>query len=55
LFEEKVRKLSAGFKKRFGGMLDYDPEEEIARFKVNTTQEPVVLVFLTMSRFTARN
>jgi adenylosuccinate synthase len=37
LFEEKVRKLSEGFKKRFGDLLDYDPEEEIARFKVRTS------------------
>jgi len=33
LFEEKVRTLAAGFKKRFGSLLDYDVEDEIARFK----------------------
>jgi len=33
LFAEKVRKLAAGFKERFGDALVYDPEEEIARFK----------------------
>jgi adenylosuccinate synthase len=33
LFEEKVRSLAAGFKKRYGDLLQYDPEEEIARFK----------------------
>jgi len=25
-----------GFKKRFGDLLDYDPEEEIAKFKAST-------------------
>lgn len=33
LFEARVRKLATGFKKRFGDLLEYDPEEEIARFK----------------------
>ncbi|KAI1003889.1 Adenylosuccinate synthetase [Podosphaera aphanis] len=33
LFESKVRTLAAGFKKRFGDLLRYDPEEEITRFK----------------------
>lgn len=33
LFESKVRTLAKGFKKRFGDLLHYDPEEEIARFK----------------------
>jgi len=28
-----------GFKKRFGDLLEYDPEEEIARFKVSTNPE----------------
>lgn len=32
-FEKKIRALAAGFKKRFGDLLDYDPEEEIAKFK----------------------
>jgi adenylosuccinate synthase len=32
-FAEKVRKLANGFKKRFGDLLEYDPEAEIARFK----------------------
>ncbi|KAI6248737.1 Adenylosuccinate synthetase [Erysiphe necator] len=33
LFEKKVRSLAAGFKKRYGDLLQYDPEEEIANFK----------------------
>ncbi|KAK4457485.1 hypothetical protein QBC42DRAFT_212597 [Cladorrhinum samala] len=32
-FETKLRKLAAGYKKRFGDLLDYDVEEEIARFR----------------------
>jgi adenylosuccinate synthase len=34
LFERKIRKLADGYKKRFGDMLQYDVEEEIARFNV---------------------
>ena len=37
LFERKVRTLAAAFKKRFGDLLDYSPDEEIARF--NTYRE----------------
>lgn len=33
-FEEKVRNMAAGAKKRFGDLLQYDVEEELARFKV---------------------
>jgi adenylosuccinate synthase len=33
LFERKLRQLAAGYKKRFGDLLKYDVEEEIARFK----------------------
>ncbi|KAM0173152.1 hypothetical protein ACHAPF_006907 [Botrytis cinerea] len=32
-FEEKVRSMAAGAKKRFGDLLQYDVEEELARFK----------------------
>ncbi|TWU73714.1 hypothetical protein ED733_005106 [Metarhizium rileyi] len=32
-FERKLRLLAAGYKKRFGDLLEYDVEEEIARFK----------------------
>ncbi|POS85966.1 hypothetical protein EPUL_000969, partial [Erysiphe pulchra] len=35
LFEKKVRSLATGFKKRYGELLQYDPEEEIANFKEN--------------------
>ncbi|KHJ35623.1 putative adenylosuccinate synthetase [Erysiphe necator] len=41
LFEKKVRSLAAGFKKRYGDLLQYDPEEEIANFKEN--QVPLLL------------
>lgn len=33
-FEEKLRELARGFKKRYGDLLQYDVEEEISRFKV---------------------
>ena len=33
LFERKLRQLASGYKKRFGDLLKYDVEEEIARFK----------------------
>ncbi|KAL2201070.1 Adenylosuccinate synthetase [Corynascus similis CBS 632.67] len=32
-FETKLRRLADGYKKRFGDLLDYDVEEEIARFR----------------------
>ncbi|RDL37795.1 Adenylosuccinate synthetase [Venustampulla echinocandica] len=32
-FEEKLRELARGFKKRYGDLLQYDVEEEISRFK----------------------
>ena len=31
-FDEKLRHLADGYKKRYGSLLEYDPEEEIARF-----------------------
>ncbi|KAK3350329.1 Adenylosuccinate synthetase [Lasiosphaeria hispida] len=33
VFETKLRRLAAGYKKRFGDLLQYDVEEEIVRFK----------------------
>ncbi|KAE8449254.1 hypothetical protein EG329_008421 [Mollisiaceae sp. DMI_Dod_QoI] len=33
LFADKVRKLATSFKKRFGDLLVYDPEDEISKFK----------------------
>jgi adenylosuccinate synthase len=33
VFEQRLRNLAQGFKKRYGELLDYDVEEEIARFK----------------------
>ncbi|KAK7751389.1 Adenylosuccinate synthase [Diatrype stigma] len=32
-FERKLRALAAGYKKRYGDLLDYDVEEELGRFK----------------------
>ena len=32
LFDSKLRNLYRGYKKRYGDLLQYDPEEEIARF-----------------------
>jgi adenylosuccinate synthase len=34
VFEEKLRRLAMGYKKRFGDLLDYKVEDEIERFKV---------------------
>lgn len=33
VFEQKLRRLASGFKKRYGDLLKYDVEEELARFK----------------------
>ena len=33
-FEDKLRSLAAGYKKRYGDLLQYEVEDEIARFKV---------------------
>ncbi|PHH67223.1 hypothetical protein CDD81_2992 [Ophiocordyceps australis] len=32
-FEDKLRKLAVGYRKRFGDLLEYDVEEEIVRFR----------------------
>lgn len=32
-FETRLRQMAAGFKKRYGDLLQYDPDEEIERFK----------------------
>lgn len=34
IFEQKLRRLAMGYQKRFGDLLKYDLEEEIANFKV---------------------
>ena len=38
IFEEKLRRLANGFQRRFGDLLKYNVEEEIARYKVRTFQ-----------------
>lgn len=35
VFETKLRRLVHGYQKRFGDLLQYDPEEEIAKFKAS--------------------
>lgn len=35
VFEEKFRRIVHGYQKRFGDLLKYDPEEEIAKYKVH--------------------
>jgi len=37
-FDNKVRHLAAGFQKRYGELLKYDPEEEISRYDGYRTQ-----------------
>jgi len=39
-FERKVRSLAAGYKKRFGDLLQYNVEDEIARFREYRTKLP---------------
>ena len=34
LFNTRLRELAAGYKKRYGDLLQYDVEEEISRFNV---------------------
>lgn len=43
-FEAKLRKLAAGYKKRFGDLLEYDVEEEIARFREYREKLPEFVV-----------
>lgn len=38
VFEKKLRRVATGYQKRFGDLLKYDVEEEIARYKVRTTR-----------------
>lgn len=34
VFEQKLRRVAEGYQKRFGDLLKYDVEEELARYKV---------------------
>lgn len=44
LFETKLRRLTDGFKKRYGDLLEYDPEAEIEAFKTyRQTLAPLVI------------
>ncbi|AEO68811.1 uncharacterized protein THITE_134373 [Thermothielavioides terrestris NRRL 8126] len=43
-FETKLRNLAAGYKKRFGDLLEYDVEEEIARFREYREKLPEFVV-----------
>lgn len=40
IFERKLRRLATGFQKRFGDLLKYDVEEEIAKYKVCFASQP---------------
>ena len=35
-FNERLRELARGYKKRYGDLLEYDVEEEILRYNVKT-------------------
>jgi adenylosuccinate synthase len=35
IFETKLRRLATGFQKRYGDLLKYDVDEEIAQYKVS--------------------
>lgn len=35
IFETKLRRLAHGFQKRYGDLLKYDVDEEIAKYKVS--------------------
>jgi adenylosuccinate synthase len=43
-FEKKLRNLATGYKKRFGDLLEYDVEEEIARFREYREKLPEFVV-----------
>lgn len=44
LFDRKLRQLASGFKKRYGDLLQYDVEEELALFKeYRVTLAPFVI------------
>ncbi len=49
-FENKVRTMAASFKKRFGDLLQYDVEEELARFKVRISTPLFLLSSLIQLR-----
>jgi adenylosuccinate synthase len=34
-FEDKFRRMASGYQKRFGDLLKYDQDEELARYKVD--------------------
>lgn len=40
IFEAKLRRLAHGFQQRFGDLLKYDVDEEIARYKVSCRPAP---------------
>ncbi len=51
-FENKVRTMAVSFKKRFGDLLQYDVEEELARFKARISTPLFLLSSLTQFRNT---
>jgi adenylosuccinate synthase len=38
-FEDKFRRMASGYQKRFGDLLKYDQDEELARYKVGIRDE----------------
>jgi adenylosuccinate synthase len=45
LFDRKIRELARGYKLRYGKLLQYDVEKEIARFDVCFTNPYTVAVY----------
>lgn len=41
IFEAKLRRLAGGFQKRFGDLLTYNVDDEIARYKVRLPERNV--------------
>jgi len=55
-FEVKLRRLAAGFKSRFGDLLKYDVEEEVARYKIyHDTLRPFVVDAVSFMRLAFKN
>ena len=44
IFEAKLRRLAHGFQKRFGDLLTYNVDDEIARYKVRLEKRARVRV-----------
>jgi adenylosuccinate synthase len=49
VFEQKLRRVASGYQKRFGDLLKYDVEEEIARYKVISPAYKMICLGTDMS------